>query len=170
MNNGLSALTRRLAAFDGGTGRTKALAGLLLIGQLIATAGCSTGPESPRGFSLPPGDAQRGQQMFVQLQCTACHTIAGMELPDPEEIFEVSVRLGGEVNQVKTYADLVTSIIHPSHKIVTQYPKQLAAEDGVSKMPIYNDLMTVTDLIDIVTFLESKYSLAPYKPTHYGPF
>lgn len=134
---------------------------------LTALAGCTSGPESPRGFSLPKGDAQRGQQMFVRMECTACHTVSGVELPDPDEMLDISLMLGGEVPQVKTYADLVTSIINPSHKIVTGYPMELAEKNGDSKMPIYNDLLTVTDLIDIVAFLESRYTLQPYSPTGY---
>ncbi|MGI9285471.1 MAG: c-type cytochrome [Pseudomonadales bacterium] len=148
----------------------KALMVMFLVVFLSAVAGCSTGPDSPRGFSLPKGDAERGQQVFVRMECTACHTVAGMDLPDPEEMLDVSLMLGGDVHQVKTYADLVTSIINPSHKIVTRYPRELATKDGVSKMPIYNDLITVTDLIDLVTFLESKYVLKPYTRTNYGPF
>lgn len=150
--------------------RWQPLALLLLAALLVAAAGCSMGPDSPRGFSLPKGDAARGQQVFVRVECTACHTVAGIELPDPEEMLEVSVRLGGEVSQTKTYADLLTSIINPSHKIVTRYPRELATKDGESKMPIYNDLLTVTDLVDIVAFLEPQYTLRPYTPSHYGPF
>lgn len=142
----------------------------LPLALLIALTGCSTGPESPRGFSLPKGDAEHGQQVFVRMECTACHTVSGVELPDPDEMLDVSLMLGGEVPQVKTYADLVTSIINPSHKIVTRYPRELADKEGVSKMPIYNDLLTVTDLINIVAFLEPRYTLRPYTPTSYGPW
>jgi len=31
------------------------------------------------------------------------------------------------------------------------------AGDGQSVMPIYNDVMTVTQMVDIAAFLESKY-------------
>lgn len=142
----------------------------IVLALLFALPGCSSGPESPRGFSLPKGDAEQGKQMFVRMECTACHTVSGVELPDPDEMLDISLMLGGEVPQVKTYADLVTSIINPSHKIVTRYPRELADKDGVSKMPIYNDLLTVTDLIDIVAFLEPRYTLQPYSPTGYHPF
>ncbi len=64
----------------------------------------------------------------------------------------------------------LTSIINPAHKIVTRYPRELTEKDGVSKMPNYNDLLTVTDLIDIVTFLEPRYTLQPYSPTGYHSF
>lgn len=170
MNNQYSVTMQQYVKPADDADRLKAFTILFLLALLIAAAGCSTGPESPRGFSLPKGDAVRGQQVFVRLECTACHTIAGMDLPDPEEMLEVSVRLGGEVSLTKTYADLLTSIINPSHKIVSRYPKELVSKDGVSKMPIYNDLLTVTDLIDIVSFLESKYTLIPYTPTGYRPF
>lgn len=169
MNKKYKMATRTLTWHAGDTYR-KALTVMFLIALLVVVAGCTTGPDSPWGFSLPEGDAERGQQVFVRMECTACHTVAGMDLPEPEEIFEVSLSLGGEVHQIKTYADLVTSIINPSHKIVTRYPRELASKDGVSKMPIYNDLITVTDLTDLVTFLESKYVLKPYTRTNYGPF
>jgi hypothetical protein len=36
-------------------------------------------------------------------------------------------------------------------------------EDGESKMPRYNEVMTVQQLIDITTYLSSKYSVwSPY--------
>ncbi len=142
----------------------------VVLALVTALAGCTTGPESPKGFSLPKGDAQRGQHMFVRMECTACHTVSGVELPDPDETLNISLMLGGEVRQIKTYADLVTSIINPSHKITTRYAEKLAKKGEVSKMPIYNDLLTVTDLIDIVAFLEPRYKLQPYSPTGYRPF
>ena len=36
-------------------------------------------------------------------------------------------------------------------------------------MPSFNDVMTVTQLIDIVTFLEAQYEIEPYRRTEYPP-
>ena len=143
---------------------------LLLMLLTLFAAGCAPGPESPRGFSLPIGSADAGKHTFVELDCIACHTVTGVELPEPNEIFEVSVKLGGQVASVKTYADLVTSIINPSHKFVTGYASDQIKSGDESKMPIYNDVMTVTQLINLVTFLEEHYEVMPYQPTPYANY
>ena len=42
--------------------------------------------------------------------------------------------------------------------------------DGKSKMRLYNDEMTVTQLTDLVTFLQSHYDVRAYQPTPYMPY
>ena len=37
-------------------------------------------------------------------------------------------------------------------------------------MTNYNDVMTVTQLADLVAFLQSHYELKDYEPTPYGPY
>ena len=96
---------------------------LLVTGTLVIIAACSPGPQSGRGFALPEGDPETGRQAFVDLQCHACHTIDGVELPEIGIAAPVSVRLGGATTRVKTYGDLVTSIINPSHKLIGSYPE-----------------------------------------------
>ena len=43
----------------------------------------------------------------------------------------------------------------------------MTTELGESRMVVYNDVMTVTQLIDLVAFVQSSYVLAPYNPSHY---
>lgn len=130
-----------------------------LVLALAGLAACGD-PMSQVGFSLPEGNAERGREAFVYLQCHSCHTIAGTDLPQephaPEPPF---VELGGEVSQVKTYGQLVTAIINPSHKLAEGYPEEVVSEDGESKMPVYNEVMTVQELIDIVEFLQPQYNV-----------
>ncbi|HVS12693.1 MAG TPA: c-type cytochrome [Thermoanaerobaculia bacterium] len=134
---------------------------------LAVAFGCADA-DSPRGFSLPAGDAARGQATFVELHCHSCHTVDGVELPAPTGEPPIHVRLGGETTRVKTYGELVTSIIDPSHRLAPFHPlEEIAAPDGTSRMTVYNDVMTVTQLVDLVTFLESRYRLRPYAPTDY---
>jgi len=121
-------------------------------------AGCED-PMSQIGFSLPQGDFERGRQAFVDLQCHACHTISGVELPSPPEGAEPFVELGGTVTRVRTYGELVTSIINPSHRLAEGYDEEVVSVDGESKMPVYNDIMTVQELIDIVMFLQPQYDV-----------
>ena len=126
-------------------------------------AACAPSPESPRGFRLPDGDAVAGEATFVRLQCHGCHQIEGVELPDflGTTPVPVKVALGGEVTRVKTYGELVTSIINPSHRLIPGYPKEQISQDGASLMTVYNDWMTVQQLIDLVAFLQSHYAVVP---------
>ncbi len=139
----------------------------LFILTLVATilSGCESGPESPRGFSLPKGDEENGALVFQKYQCLACHELEGVSKVDVVDNPELQLKLGGDSAQIKTYAELVTSIINPSHKIAKGYP-QLQMNGG-SKMTIYNNVMTVQELIDLVSFLQPKYKLAPHIQSDY---
>ena len=60
---------------------------------------------------------------------------------------------------VKTYGQLLTAIIYPSHKLAYGYAEEVVSEDGVSNMYVYNEHMTVQELIDIVMFLQPEYDV-----------
>ena len=133
----------------------------LLLTLVVALGGCDQDRTmSERGFRLPDGNALAGRETFLYMHCNQCHTIDGDELP-PIPGFEPFVELGGKVTRVKTYGELVTSIINPSHKLARGYPKDLVSEDGKSKMYVYNGFMTVQELTDIVTFLQPHYEVIP---------
>lgn len=122
---------------------------LLLIGA------CT--PEG-KGFKLPDGDMAAGKTTFVTLACNDCHSVAEIERAAGSES-KLNIRLGGPTNSVKTYGQLVTSIINPSHTIARPYPRQPVEIEGDSAMRPYNGFMTVEQLVDLVTFLESVYEL-----------
>lgn len=130
----------------------------------VAAIGCQPSPESVKHFVLPAGDAERGAETFLRLRCYDCHRIPGASLPVAEEPGQVLVKLGGEVSKVETYGDLLTSIVNPSHQLATGYAEQLVAEDGASKMTNYNDVMTVSELIDLVAYLQGKYRVKTPEP------
>lgn len=133
--------------------------------------GCDPGPKSSQGFSLPEGDAALGKAVYVELKCHACHQINGVEQLRPEgEDPKISVKLGGKVTKIKTYGELVTSVINPSHRIAKGYQRQGVVSDEPSKMRIYNDVMSVTQLINLVAFLQSEYELVVYDPTRYRSY
>jgi hypothetical protein len=132
---------------------------VVLAGVLIA--GC--GEKSGFGFRLPDGDAMRGREAFVALRCNACHHVAGLDLPR-QGTGAADVALGGETIRVKTYGELVTAIINPSHRIAPGYPEsRVTSADGQSLMALayLNDVMTVQQLIDLVAFLQSRYEVVP---------
>ena len=137
--------------------RLQTIAGILL--ALSTLAGCEADRMSEKGFSLPQGNTLDGQQAFVYLHCFECHTIDGVELPPVASDEQPYVQLGGKVSQVKTYGQLVTSIINPSQKLAPGYPLETISECGQSIMPLYNSYMTVQELIDIIAFLQPHYEV-----------
>ena len=133
--------------------------GLLLMGAL-------TNCESEGvGFALPTGDIENGKINFVGLSCNQCHSVSDLSWEGIEGK-DVHFRIGGEVTKVKTYGELVTAIINPSHRIARNFKREMMAGDSLSPMPNYNEVMTVQELIDLVTFLQKQYNVTP-PPTYY---
>jgi len=130
--------------------KTRGLAAVLTLALL---AGCDAGPKSGRGFAFPEGNLERGRKAFVAMKCHECHRVDGVaDLPAPTVAREKVVLLGGEVGAVRTYGELVTAVIHPSKAVTAGGPATL----GVI-MPPVNDAMSVTQMLDIVTFLHPRY-------------
>lgn len=138
--------------------------GLIGLALLVMT-GCERDMMSERGFALPEGDPEAGEQAFFYMQCNQCHTIAGMDVP-PVPGYEQTVELGGAVTRVKTYGQLVTAIINPSHELADGYAEEMVSEDGESKMYVYNNYMTVQELIGLVMFLQPHYDVVTPKFTY----
>ena len=149
----------------------------VLVGVLMM--GCDSGTKSPRGFRLPDGNVAKGQDAFVSLQCHTCHDVDGVELPSPASPAPLLLTLGGEVNRVKTYGELVTSLINPTHRLsadfVGRWTESRGDVDGgggagdLSPMSQFNHLMTVEQMIDLVAFLQSRYKLLIPAFDDYGP-
>lgn len=135
--------------------RTWALS--LLTSALVA--GCAQSP----GFPVQEGDVERGRQAFIDHQCHQCHSVAGVDLPPLAGAGPVQLELGGEIVVARSYTDLMTSIINPNHVVSDVYRERMAIEAGVplrSPMPMpHIDNMTVRQMIDLVTFLDSRYVL-----------
>lgn len=147
---------------------------ILILAVFTVAVGCAPAPKSGKGFTLPEGNVEAGKATFVSLQCNACHTVEGVEQSGEEGVSPtMSVAIGGQVSRIATYGELVTSIINPSHRLAKGYQVEDIASEGQSKMTNYNDVLTVKQLCDLVTFLQSKYELREYEPTtypDYGPY
>jgi len=141
------------------------LLSLILLFSLVACFDSG----SRRGFSLPVGDAVKGERVFREMQCLACHTLPGVVDETLEKNQGLSiVKLGGDVSRIKTYEELVTSVINPSHKFARGYPLAKIQNGGISKMRNYNDTMTVTELTNLVTFLHPQYELKKHQRTNFS--
>lgn len=134
---------------------------IFLLATALALSACQADRMSEKGFSLPEGNVLGGKEAFVYMHCHECHTVAGEDLPALVRSEPPFVELGGRVSRVKTYGELVTSIINPSHKLAAGYPLDVITSDGdgQSKMPNYNGYLTVQELIDIVAFLQPHYDV-----------
>ena len=80
---------------------------LLLVFMVLAFGsiiGCDTGPESPRGFSLPPGNVEAGKIAFTALNCNACHTIGDIAQRASDPAPEITVKLGGMTSKCKPHS------------------------------------------------------------------
>jgi len=138
---------------------------------MILISGCEYGPNTGKGFSLPEGNITAGKATFIELKCNTCHSIADIERLESDDKELPRIKLGGTVRGVKNYGELVTSVINPSHKVWKRFNQGVVmTEDGSSTMRIYNDVMTVTQLVDLVTFLEDNYEVEPYRRTAYSRF
>lgn len=142
------------------------------LGLAFFVLGCTPAPKSGRGFTLPDGDVAMGKATFDRLQCHGCHAIDGVEplaLAEGQEAPKL-IKLGGEVPRIQTYGELVTSIINPSHRLAAAYKPEEVSVDGKSTMKNYNSVMTVEELINVVSFLQSKYELKVIEPTYYPEY
>jgi len=126
---------------------------LVVVGAL---AGCEPKVRVQNDIFLPEGDPVKGAESFVKLGCSGCHVVTGADLPDIEGERPVKVRLGSST-RIKSYGNLVTSIVNPSHRISRRYRAEEISSDGESFMPVYNDVMTVTELTNLTAFLRQHY-------------
>lgn len=137
--------------------RRKLILAFLLCLLVLALAGCERAGSSGAGFRLPEGNAEKGKTAFVALKCHTCHAVDGVELPTPDSKGPIHVVIGGEVGRVKTYEELVTAIIHPSADFTAKFNPDSIKEGKLSPMGEFNDLMNVSQMIDIVAFLQPRY-------------
>jgi hypothetical protein len=137
---------------------TSPLSWLLVLAAITFLSSCN---QQSIGFALPPGNAEDGKIVFEKMACNQCHSVGTIPWQGiSSEDFQV--KLGGEVIHVKTYGELVTSIINPTHRISTKLQEStIPNRNAQSPMPSYNQVMTVQELIDLVTFLQGEYDLVP---------
>lgn len=110
---------------------------------------------------FPRGNSAEGRKTFEAKQCFRCHVIEGLKFPEAEATDFELISLNGENQDGWTRDDFAAAIMNPDHLVSPDYQKamiiigdKLAAEN--SPMPAFNELLTVKDLISLVTFLEEQ--------------
>jgi len=108
-------------------------------------------PEGWR-FTWPKGDPVRGREAFVKFECYSRHEVKGERFPAPTDPQSIGPELSSmaAAHEAEYFAE---SIINPNAFI--EKGKGYQAADGSSKMPSFNDSMTIEEAIDLVAFLRS---------------
>jgi len=131
---------------------------LVALCALTCVSACDRDDRTRGTIYLPDGDVARGETYFVSLGCVSCHSVVGADLPDSVEAGPVRVLLGSRTGRRMSYGHLVTSIVNPSHRISARYHKdEEVSQQGESLMTSYNDVLTVTQLTDLIAFLQEHY-------------
>ncbi len=106
---------------------------------------------TPEGwkFTWPKGDPVKGREVFVKLECYSCHEVQGEKFPAPSGDIGPELSMMGPLHDAEYFAE---AIINPN--AVVEKGKGYEAADGSSKMPSYNDLATVQEVIDLVAYLK----------------
>jgi mono/diheme cytochrome c family protein len=128
---------------------------------LIGPGGARVSGQNPRHgdhgtptgwrFSWPAGDVERGRSVFAKYECFSCHEVRGGPFPVPRDASNVGPELSsmGPAHEVEYF---VEAIVNPD--AVVERGKGYDAADGSSKMPSFNDTLTVQELVDLVAYLK----------------
>jgi sulfur-oxidizing protein SoxX len=135
-------------------------AALVLLSAWAVTAQTRQAPRPPAGghgahgtpsgwkFTLPKGDAAAGRAAFEKFECFKCHEVKGEKFPAPSD----TANAGPELAHMSAHHPpefFAESIVNPRAVVDRGY----AAPDGSSKMPSFNDSMTVQEMVDLVAYL-----------------
>jgi len=130
------------------------------LGVTLLIGACDQQNRPVKGFVLPPGNIDRGKQVFIDRGCFKCHTIPNVELPDRGPDPPITLEIGGKVYRVENYGELLDAIVSPNHIVSAKYRMALPKEErenAASPMPNFNEQLTVAELIDLVAFLHAQY-------------
>jgi mono/diheme cytochrome c family protein len=107
-------------------------------------------------FTLPAGDPAAGRKVFIEAECYKCHEAKGETLP---AMTEGEKGVGPELSQMAGMHPiefLAESIIDPNAVIDPDAKERgYLGEDGKSKMPAYDDVLTIRQVVDLAAYLAS---------------
>ena len=114
------------------------------------------GPPQGWKFTFPQGDPGEGRKVFVELECYKCHEVKGEAFP---QVAETDKGVGPELSQMAGMhpAEYLAESIINANAVVEEEDREKGylGEDGRSKMPDYNDVLTVKQVADLVAYLNS---------------
>jgi hypothetical protein len=99
----------------------------------------------------------------MQLECYSCHEVKEERFPVPSDMIGPELSMMAPLHDAEYFAE---AIINPN--AIIQKGKGYEAADSSSKMPSYNELVTVQEVIDLVAYLKSLKSTAETPGGHGG--
>ena len=109
---------------------------------------------------LPSGKSEVGQTLFVEKGCHQCHSAGSSKLPPVDLAPRLVIELGGDLHSAWTRDDYARAIMDPNHLVSEDYRVAMIrlgdhfkAEN--SPMPSFSDLLRVSELVHLTTFLDS---------------
>ncbi|MBT3435957.1 MAG: c-type cytochrome [Nitrospinaceae bacterium] len=101
-------------------------------------------------FQVSKGYPEDGRESFEKFQCYKCHAVDGEKFPKPEgDAVGPELSQMGPMHPVEFFAE---SILNPNAQISFSRDK---SPEGNSKMPSYNEIMSLQELVDLSAFLTS---------------
>ena len=82
-------------------------------------------------------------------------------MPAPVVEPAVTVELGGKVPVPRTDGELLAAIVDPSHRLAPGYERHQVASGKLSRMGDFGASLSVSELIDLVAFVQSRYVVEP---------
>ena len=109
---------------------------------------------------IPEGKINAGRTLFVEKGCYKCHTAGDTTLPQSDLSQELFIELGVKKHEGWSRDTFAKSILNPNHTVSEKYRKVMITQDDKLKaenspMPGFNDILSVSDLIHLTTFLDS---------------
>lgn len=127
---------------------------VILILTMWAAATGAAEPEMhhPKGwtFTMPKGNPAKGRAVFDKFSCYSCHEVRGEKFPPLDKGQAVGPELSqmGPMHPLEYFTE---STINPDAVGAKKY----RGPDGKSKMPSFNEDMTVQELVDLSAYMAS---------------
>ncbi|SRR6266508_2290185 len=106
--------------------------------------------------TVSKGSPTEGRKLFVEMECYKCHEVKGEKFPS---IAEGEKGIGPELSEMAGMHPpefFAESIINPNAVIDPDAQKfGYVGEDGKSKMPDYNSVLTVKQVSDLAAYVAS---------------
>lgn len=119
----------------------------------LAFANKDEGMTPAGGFFLPDGNVEAGQKAFARLKCNSCHWVQN-EIRLSEPVAEKTGPMIGWKQASYSPGWIANSIVSPSHTIALDSDGE-AEGSQLSRMGDFKDIMTVRELMDIVSYIKS---------------
>ena len=128
--------------------------------SLLIVSGLLAEPDAPKRTIIPEGSTTAGKTLFVEKGCYQCHVADGIKAPASDLDKNLTIDLGGNDHAGWTRDQFARSIMAPNHTVSEEYRKVMMTlganfEAENSPMPGFNDMLTLSDLIHLTTFLEN---------------